>query len=1231
MVEELDEKKIRQYLLGELAEAEMSSFEERLMTDDELFKWLLVVEDELIDERAAEELSAEEQARFDSYFLATPQRRERLQLAYALHDYADRHADKLKLVANPTSGAANEAANAARSENPSEPVKEVPAPAPLIRPERWSSRQYLTFAAAAVILIAVGFGVWPIISYRLDVSRGMAALNQAYTENPTVARITGLNYQPHGIERGGDDSGKINKLALEQARGLLASAANQHPNAITYQAVGRLYLAQREFDDAIKYFEEALKLDESNAELHSDLGAALLEKGKVEQTKGESGKSFEEFGQSNEHLSKALELKSSLLEALFNRALCREYLKLYDLAKEDWENYIKEDSNSKWADEARQRLKTLEERPPLSSQNMEQLFQQFLQAYKIKDDEQVLKIMAQSRDLAGSFVENQLLNEYLDLTAKGLNDEAREKLEALSYVGRLEYKQTRDLFILDLVGFYQSATASQRAKILQARSLIKRGRESASTYNFNEALAFYKRAKELFDHIGDQCEALYVTYPIGSCYVQQSKAESALALFQPLAQASERGQYKHLLAQTLGAMANANMYLREFSAAIENSERSMNLSKEIGDTSKFLDTFFQLAEENRFVNNCQKALDLHVQNLSLAYVSLPEPAELWARYFSISLTFYQLNLYTTAIDFQKEALRLALEAGKPRLICRTYNYLGMLLAKYGNYTEATANIERALEIGNTFMERKVRIEATAPSFLQLGYIYRRLGDFNKAIENYDQAIQFYDELDAKFFNFTARKDKLLCCLDQGGCDSVEQDMKTLLSLFEEHRSKILEDSNRMTFFGAEQSIFDGMIEFEYFKKNEPREAFEYSEKGRGRSLRDLINTDIEIIDNPDNPDMKSIKSTPPIGIEEIQSRMPQQAQILQYAVLKNSILIWVLSKDNFYYTSQSVSIEDLDGKVNHFLQLIANASEDDSEAVLRDVIALYDLLIKPVKQWLDDSNPLCIVPDKILNFIPFAALRSQASGRYFIEERERGFVLSPSANLFVTCSETAREKRSSESERLLSVGDPLFERGETYSNFDELQSAAREAETIARYYGSSPALTGAAATKKRVMGDMEQADVIHLATHAITNEWYPLRSKLLLAKDVSGGPGKADDGILQAYEIYKLKLARAKLVVLSACRSGVETYYGGEGMVGLSRPFIARRIPLVVASLWPVNSASTADLMINFHRHRKSGGGMPTAEALRQAQIDMLRDANSDNRLPYHWAAFVAIGGYANF
>jgi CHAT domain-containing protein len=211
-------------------------------------------------------------------------------------------------------------------------------------------------------------------------------------------------------------------------------------------------------------------------------------------------------------------------------------------------------------------------------------------------------------------------------------------------------------------------------------------------------------------------------------------------------------------------------------------------------------------------------------------------------------------------------------------------------------------------------------------------------------------------------------------------------------------------------------------------------------------------------------------------------------------------------------------------------------------------------------------------------------------------------------------------------ERLLSVGDPLFDL-QKFPYLDRLDSAAREAKQVASFYGSPGLLIGASATKERVMSEMETSDVIHLATHAITDEWNPLRSKLLLAKDASG---TGSDGAVRAVEIYKLNLSRAKLVVLSACRTGVEKYYGGEGMVGLSRPFIAKRIPLVVASLWPVNSESTADLMISFQSYRKRDG-LPTVEALRKAQIQMINDTKNGNHLPYYWASFVTIGGDADF
>jgi CHAT domain-containing protein len=130
--------------------------------------------------------------------------------------------------------------------------------------------------------------------------------------------------------------------------------------------------------------------------------------------------------------------------------------------------------------------------------------------------------------------------------------------------------------------------------------------------------------------------------------------------------------------------------------------------------------------------------------------------------------------------------------------------------------------------------------------------------------------------------------------------------------------------------------------------------------------------------------------------------------------------------------------------------------------------------------------------------------------------------------------------------------------------------------------------------------------------------------------DAPGPRDSASDGELQAFEVYRMKLPRARLVVLSACQTGPERVYRGEGAVGIARPFIAAGAPLVVATLWPVESDATAELMVNFHRHRKLDG-LPTAEALRRAQLDMLSSPDPRNTQPVNWAAFTVIGGHADF
>jgi len=88
-----------------------------------------------------------------------------------------------------------------------------------------------------------------------------------------------------------------------------------------------------------------------------------------------------------------------------------------------------------------------------------------------------------------------------------------------------------------------------------------------------------------------------------------------------------------------------------------------------------------------------------------------------------------------------------------------------------------------------------------------------------------------------------------------------------------------------------------------------------------------------------------------------------------------------------------------------------------------------------------------------------------------------------------------------------------------------------------------------------------------------------------------------------------------------------EEYLGGEGAIGVSRPFEAAGIPLIVASLWPVDTVATSDLMIAFHRARKELR-LSTVDALRDAQMGLF-NRNDKYRHPYYWAAFITVGGFS--
>jgi CHAT domain-containing protein len=179
------------------------------------------------------------------------------------------------------------------------------------------------------------------------------------------------------------------------------------------------------------------------------------------------------------------------------------------------------------------------------------------------------------------------------------------------------------------------------------------------------------------------------------------------------------------------------------------------------------------------------------------------------------------------------------------------------------------------------------------------------------------------------------------------------------------------------------------------------------------------------------------------------------------------------------------------------------------------------------------------------------------------------------------------------------------------------------AQQIARLYGEEP-LPAERATEGGLRQRIEQADVIHLATHGSLNPVRAMSSGVLLTVPEREPPAGQtnNDGALQAWEIYSQLQLKTKLVVLSACETGRGKNVASEGIVGLTRALQYAGARAVVASQWKVADRSTATLMVAFHQKLRQR--LAKDEALRQAMAVVRHDPRTAQ--PYSWAPFCLTG-----
>jgi CHAT domain-containing protein len=338
--------------------------------------------------------------------------------------------------------------------------------------------------------------------------------------------------------------------------------------------------------------------------------------------------------------------------------------------------------------------------------------------------------------------------------------------------------------------------------------------------------------------------------------------------------------------------------------------------------------------------------------------------------------------------------------------------------------------------------------------------------------------------------------------------------------------------------------------------------------------------------------------------------------------------------------------------------------------------ALWQVLV-PTELWprLVKCSEVILIPDGALNLLPFEALvvkegKREQDTRYWLDE---GPVIryAPSATTLYNIEQAKRTAPSINKATVLSLSDPIYDPTEVVSILknllvakpsesdsskarsesilaeldksyardsyesiggllNRLPGTARETKALRNVFrGEIFELSQLNANEAKLRAGLSGKRYVHLATHGIINQQQnSFLAALALTPPLGETTNATDDGFLQLYEIFDLKIPDCELAVLSACQTNIGRNFEGEGVFALSRGFLAAGARRVVASQWSVDDVSTAELIGEFFRQvadtDKKGQPINYALALRGAKRKIRQQKQW--AAPYFWAPFVLTG-----
>jgi CHAT domain-containing protein/tetratricopeptide (TPR) repeat protein len=755
-----------------------------------------------------------------------------------------------------------------------------------------------------------------------------------------------------------------------------------------------------------------------------------------------------------------------------------------------------------------------------------------------------------------------------------------------------------------------------------------------------KALEYYNQALPILREVGDRRGEAVTLNNIGRVYSDLGEKQKALDYFKqalPLLRAVGNRANEATMLSNIGALYAA---LGEKQKALEYYDQALPIRREVGDRRGEAITLTHISAVYEALGENQKALDYYNQALPLARAVGDRAGEARAL-TNIGRVYATLGEKQKALDCYTQSLPFFRAVQDPLGEAST---LVLLM----DYWKSLQNPSLAVLFGKQAVDRFQQVrrniagleKEAQQSFLKSKEsYYRELAELLISGGRLPEAQQVLDLLKVEeYSDFTRRR----------GVE-VSQTNPVAFTPTEEKSNKGYEQiTGEITAIGGEWT----QLHAKSSRSAEEQHRYnELSDKltAANHRLQVFLTTLYDSFGKGEqaNAKVESINEQT-AGLQTLVGELGAETAAVYTLVLDDKCVVMVITPATRVAREMPISKTALRGKVFAFARALAgHASEEDLQAQAQD---LYSVLIAPIEKDLQGAQAKTLVwsLDDVLRYVPLAALYD---GKQYLVERYRNVVIT------IASVGNLKDKPEVGNWRGLAMGvsKDYDGMGRLPAVPDELASVVRSDKTPGSH-GPVPGtiLLDDSFTDTAMQTALEQhPPLVHIASHYAFHVGDDTQSYLLLGGKDTGGQG-FHLTLADLRDDQRMDFKGIELLTLSGCQTAVGSNASdGREIDGLGITAQRKGAKAVMATLWPVEDASTGLLMATFYRLWVTTPGITKAEALQQAQLalsqgttetagpsrgsaEVVSPASASKKQgpasqyanPFYWAPFILIGNW---